>query len=172
MSIGAIGAFILINGTPITFVETVLNLLGKDATLTGRSVLWDYAMLAIPQNPFFGIGFLAYWDSPMTTAAGLQYEMQQDLRMFHNVYIEITVALGFVGAALFVLTFIQQIFRAIFYFTQRGTYLSAFPFIFLVWVSMLSMSENPIFGVLPMQFILACVAVTSFAGPHVMQPKV
>ena len=165
LSLAAMGGLVWISGSQIEVVDSILALLGKDATLTGRSVLWDYAKLAIPQNPVLGMGFLAYWDSPMTTAAGLQYEMQQELRMFHNVYIEITVALGFVGASLFVATFAQQIYRAILFFVGQQNFLSAFPFVFLVWVSMLSMSENPVFGVLPMQFLLATIVVASFARP-------
>ena len=170
MTIGSLGilfslvGFYLVSGVRIEIVDGILNLLGKDSSLTGRSVLWDYAMLAIPKNQWFGIGFLAYWDSPFTTAAGLQNEMQQDLRMFHNVYIEVAVALGFIGAMLFTLTLVQQILRSILYFIERDDYLSAYPFVFLVWIAALSMTENPIYGVLPMQFILATVVISSFAS--------
>ncbi|MDB5642322.1 MAG: O-antigen polymerase [Hyphomicrobiales bacterium] len=156
-------AMALMTNVQVDFINSVLGILGKDSTLTGRSILWDFGMLAIPEAPFLGMGFLAYWDSPVTTASMLQFTMQQDLRMFHNVYLEVAVACGLIGLALFVLTMLQQIIRAALYTTRHWNWIACWPLIFLVWAAMLSMTENPIFGVLPLQFILAAGAVASFA---------
>lgn len=157
-------ALLLMTDVQVSIVNSVLGMLGKDSTLTGRSVLWDFAMLAIPENPLLGLGFLAYWNSPLTTVSMLQFTMEQDLGMFHNVYLEVTVACGFVGLTLLVLTLLQQIMRATIYAVRHRDWVSCWPVIFFVWVSMLSTSEQPIFGVLPLQFVFAAIGVVISPG--------
>ena len=38
-----------------------LQFLGKDATLTGRTFLWDRASKMMEENPFLGVGLQAFW---------------------------------------------------------------------------------------------------------------
>ena len=39
----------------------LLDLMGKDATLTGRTLLWAHALQLIPQHPLLGYGYQAFW---------------------------------------------------------------------------------------------------------------
>src|SRR3546814_12636368 len=43
-------------------VEIALDALGKERTLTGRSILWEYAMTQIEMQPWLGNGFDAFWN--------------------------------------------------------------------------------------------------------------
>ena len=40
---------------------TVLNFLGKDVRMTGRTWIWEWADMAIKERPMLGFGYQAYW---------------------------------------------------------------------------------------------------------------
>ncbi|MEO2075933.1 MAG: O-antigen ligase family protein [Bacillus sp. (in: firmicutes)] len=42
------------------FSYLIVDVLGKDLTFTGRTILWDLALSKIPQKPLFGFGFTKY----------------------------------------------------------------------------------------------------------------
>lgn len=160
--VGALGLLMVASGQTDP-VESVFQLLGKDDTLTGRSILWEFGMQSIADHPVLGVGFQAYWASPGSSAAYLVFVIDQELEMFHNVYVEVTVALGFVGLALFVSGMAQQIWRSLVYLIRQGTAISCWPFLFMVWIAMLCTTENPIFGNSHLQFIFAMTAAATYA---------
>jgi exopolysaccharide production protein ExoQ len=85
----------------------LLDSMGKDATLTGRTMLWAHAMQLIPQHPLFGYGYQAFWQRNSVEAESLWYEFHVDGRYgfhFHSTYIETTIELGYIGAAALVAT--------------------------------------------------------------------
>src|SRR2546427_1235891 len=74
-------------------VETI----GRDLTLTGRTALWDHA-LGMTADPLFGAGYESFWD---------REEVQKTWRTewgrpnhAHNGYLEVFLNLGWVGVAL------------------------------------------------------------------------
>ncbi len=74
----------------------LLQMLGKDPTLSGRTVIWDLAADAIGERPLHGYGFM----SP--TYGNFVYELyaQTFVRDPHNMYLDIVLALGGVGLLL------------------------------------------------------------------------
>ena len=90
-------------GLNIGALDLLLGAFGKDATLTGRTYLWAEGMAAARENPFFGVGYQAYWVQGFAEAERLWDEFYIGSRSgfhFHNTYIEILVELGFVGLLL------------------------------------------------------------------------
>lgn len=79
----------------------VLEALGKDRTLTGRTLLWQFGFASFAEEPILGLGYKAYWESPATTSAYLIYWFGQAIWTFHNNALEVAVAFGAVGLALF-----------------------------------------------------------------------
>lgn len=76
----------------------VLEEMGKDATLTGRTAIWDL-VLSLSGNPLFGTGFESFW------LPG--WRLDKIWRMYwwhpneaHNGYIEVYLNLGLIGGAL------------------------------------------------------------------------
>lgn len=91
----SIGAFIYSGG-----IDLVLGAFGKDSTLTGRTYLWQQGYAAAMQNPFFGVGYQAYWVQGFSEAERLWDEFYILTRAgfhFHNTYIETAVELGLFG---------------------------------------------------------------------------
>ena len=92
----------------------VLPLLGKEATLTGRTVLWDAAMVSFPKHPFLGVGFQAFWQVGNWPAEQLWLYSHIPGKSgfhFHNTYLQILVDLGLVGLFALVATFAVIIAR-------------------------------------------------------------
>lgn len=80
---------------------TVLAAAGKDATLTGRTELWQVASRVWADNPLLGVGYGAFWAAPEFANARLitQHAGAVTSVSFHNFILEILVGTGLPGLA-------------------------------------------------------------------------
>jgi exopolysaccharide production protein ExoQ len=107
VSIGASPLFLLGDYIAGALQNFSTDVLGKDATLTGRTYIWQRAQELIAEHPYLGRGYGAFWRQGNTDAEGIWRFAGIDARAgfnFHNDYIEWTVALGYLGLAAFILT--------------------------------------------------------------------
>ena len=89
--------------------QVILRALNKDATLTGRTMMWDKADHWIANSPTIGYGFRAFWASESADSIGiLHFFSLIDPRVFqlHNTVKEILVDTGWVGLGAFMTTVI------------------------------------------------------------------
>jgi len=105
-------------GTPIGLLAAavvsqiwvpVVELVGRDPTLTGRTLLWEWGFGAITERPVLGWGFFGYFNSEYG-ALPSRYTYQfweYDIPHFHNSYVQTGVDLGLLGLLilLFVLSY-------------------------------------------------------------------
>ncbi len=92
--------------TPIT---SILNAFGKDATLTGRTALWDYAIVQIRQEPLLGVGTGGFWTpyDGLSDASRIYTENHKAKSAsfsFHNSYYEVAVHQGLIGLGILIVT--------------------------------------------------------------------
>lgn len=91
------------------FQDSVLEMLGKDPTLTGRTDIWAAVIADIWQRPWLGWGFLAFW-SPLNPAAA---EIADTFHWFvpqaHNGLLEMLVNLGVIGTVLLICFWIRNV---------------------------------------------------------------
>ncbi len=80
---------------------------GRDATLSGRTYLWDYAIQYIMDSPFKGYGFSSFWE---TKGVLIQYFLLYDATSSHNSYLDLILELGVVGFAIMMVMIYQIIF--------------------------------------------------------------
>jgi O-antigen ligase len=122
--------------------EVILGLLGKDATLTGRTKIWAAVLNAIHKRPLLGYGYGAVWSETdiwgplahIVEEAGFKPEHA------HNSWLEQWLGLGLVGLTAWSLYYAITLARAIWaVFTSRGA-LVVFPF--LMVYSLISLSES------------------------------
>ncbi len=118
--LGGITLFGLFIGLLVVFwfdvgdFSTLLNSVGKDTTLTGRTELWDAAKTSIASHPILGVGYQAYWQVGSWGAEELwkiSYVTNKTGYHFHNTYLEVAVDLGFVGLSIFLLTLVAFVAR-------------------------------------------------------------
>ncbi|WP_165727336.1 O-antigen ligase family protein [Pseudoalteromonas sp. 31A1] len=106
--------FSLINGS---FNEFMYNI-GKDPTLTGRTLLWERGGHLIAERPLLGVGFqsLFYIGNNVAEDIWAIHHVPSGAGFnFHNMYVDISVELGLLGLFLY-LIFITMIIRKIFNF--------------------------------------------------------
>jgi exopolysaccharide production protein ExoQ len=82
----------------------VLETVGRDATLTGRTSIWDDA-LALAGNPIGGAGFESFWLGPRLDILWAKYWWHPNEA--HNGYLEVFLNLGWVGVALMTIIIIR-----------------------------------------------------------------
>jgi exopolysaccharide production protein ExoQ len=83
--------------------ELVLGAFGKDATLTGRTYLWQQGIEAAREAPVVGIGYQAFWVQGFAEAERLWSAFFIGTRSgfhFHNTFIAVTVETGAIGCLL------------------------------------------------------------------------
>jgi O-antigen ligase len=79
--------------------ELALGFLGRDATLTNRTAVWQ-ALETFAVNPFVGTGFMSFW-----TGARLEQVWRllgPGINQAHNGYLEQYLNLGYIGVAFIV----------------------------------------------------------------------
>lgn len=103
--------FNIVSEDPFAFM---LNSVGRDSTLTGRTDVWEEMILYIQDHPFFGVGYNGFWK---TGRDGLSSEVLQYLNwspgQAHNGYLDIINELGFFGLAFFLLLLMQTLSRVV-----------------------------------------------------------
>ncbi len=73
--------------------------MGADATFTGRSSIWQFALEKLAATPWRGYGFESFWEAPVVRQAeNPSYYLDWDVRGIvhaHNGYLDIAIAMGF-----------------------------------------------------------------------------
>jgi exopolysaccharide production protein ExoQ len=115
--IGALLVLLVVAGTlalgyGTQILDLVLSLSNKDATLTGRTDLWEVAGKIIARNPLWGVGYRAFWIQGNAPAEELWAQFGISTRSgfnFHNTYISNAVEIGYVGVVLEVIAVLAAI---------------------------------------------------------------
>jgi len=77
-----------------------LTMLGKDATLTGRTDIWAAILRQAGAHPWLGFGYAAFWEKTSVPAAFVRAETGWKVPSAHNGWLDMLVQLGGVGVAL------------------------------------------------------------------------
>jgi O-antigen ligase len=96
-----------------TLLAPVMGLTGKDATFSGRTVIWSIVKDHIRYAPYLGTGYGAYWLGPMPGSPSYIFVpvMYFYPTEAHNGYLDIVNDLGLVGLVallLFIFWYIKQ----------------------------------------------------------------
>ncbi len=80
------------------YLTTILELLNRDPTLTGRTLLWSWAVNVISEQPVLGWGYLGYNGSYLAGNVAETYVQFENYNVphFHNSYLQVLVEGGLV----------------------------------------------------------------------------
>ncbi|MGB3512761.1 MAG: O-antigen ligase family protein [Microcoleaceae cyanobacterium] len=153
----SISGFIIITNNLETIV---VDALGKDITLTGRTPLWSYLFAEkIPKRPWLGYGFHGFWqpwrgaDNPAANHISGELRMPSGSGYWnpphsHNGFVEIILDLGLIGFAAFALSFFTVLVQVMQYLTdpqQRESILElVLPLLLLIFVVFPNLTEIPL----------------------------
>jgi exopolysaccharide production protein ExoQ len=154
----AVAAISLAN---VSLSDGVLNAIGKDSTLTGRTLLWDKAFQSFEAQPWLGIGYLSYWYSPQSDAAEIWILTGQELMSFHNIYLDRLVDVGIVGLTLFLAGLVLIISRCIGLIARQKSITWIWSLTFVAFLCALGLSEYPMFWNSDLQLVLSIIAAAT-----------
>lgn len=81
--------------------DLLFDLVGKDATLTGRTDIWASLLRRVQERPWQGYGYAAFWQDPMGPAWYIRNEIEWEAPTAHNGWLDLLVQLGWIGLGLF-----------------------------------------------------------------------
>jgi O-antigen ligase len=93
--------------------DSVLDMIGKDPTLTGRTDLWAYLIPYISERPVLGWGLLAFWSPVNPVANGISSLLGWSVTEAHNGLLEMLLEVGIVGTMLLVFLWARNVVLAL-----------------------------------------------------------
>lgn len=141
--------------TQIEFMSLLLDAVGKDATMTGRTDIWYLAWPYITDRFWLGYGYDAFWQP------GFPWFSQFEARLYyrpyhsHNGVLEFWIACGLIGVVAVLLVFFATMLRAALLAIGDATRPeAAFPLIFLVCLALRNITEAAMVGANSSQWII------------------
>ncbi len=101
---GAIGAMI--------YFDEVLKIVGKSATLTGRTDVWRVVLEAIRHRPILGYGY-GFWEEPSLARNNIWLELNWAPPHAHSGWLDVMLQLGIVGLSITIVMWLVSLSRAI-----------------------------------------------------------
>ena len=123
-------------GWALVNFDEAAAVLGRNATLTGRTGLWQFAFSAVMKRPVFGYGYEGFWQIYGEDAKAVAGWVAPHA---HNGYLQLTLNLGFVGLVMFVLGYIR-VFRQALRLTKQQITGAYWPLLFLSFFAIYSIT--------------------------------
>lgn len=131
-AIGAVVAGLCALGALLVVLnlDRVLGILGRNATLTNRTGIWEAIAHEAAKRPLFGYGWDSVWGSGRSPGTEINDGFSYQINHAHSIYFELWLVLGFVG-----LGFLLASLLLIFGFAARGVLVGISPSPML-WLSL------------------------------------
>lgn len=126
----------------IVLYPRLAPLLGRDATLTGRTAIWAQVLHAVGLRPWLGYGYDAFWRGLRGPSLQVSASVHFIVVHAHNGFLEILLELGIAGLVLFLLSWLQA-WRQLWEVWKRGEIgRLAWPLALLVLIVIYDLDEN------------------------------
>ena len=124
--------------------DSLLDLVGKDVTLSGRTDIWSYVWDQIQLRPWFGYGLAAFWDGYNGPSGYIQLAMRIAVIYAHNGFLDIWLSVGFIGLAVFVLGFLNTTVQSLTLLRKTNSPEGFWPLLFLTYILLSNLTEGTI----------------------------
>lgn len=81
----------------VQYTDDILEVLGKDATLTGRTETWSMAWDNVLDRPLLGYGYRVFWTDKSPARLAAVESWRDKISHSHNTYLDLALDLGFFG---------------------------------------------------------------------------
>jgi O-antigen ligase len=154
--------------------DVVLGLLGKDATLTGRTQIWAAVMRQIQLRPALGYGYAAIWDEDLGSWGPLAWIIHDAgfrPHHSHNSWLEQWLAMGYVGLAAWIAFFGQTLAaNVVALYREKGAYL-ALPYFVVYAITSLSESIAVQYNDMRWTIFVALAVKLALPDPKPVRPS-
>lgn len=121
------------------------ELVGRDATLTGRLDFWPRFVEMIEIRPWLGYGYNAFWAGETSAAERLREMMGwKEIAHAHNGFLEVGLDLGLMGMAIFGLGLVLTFIKAIKLHSMTRSFQIYWLLTYLTFILMVNLTESAI----------------------------
>lgn len=124
-----------------TMFDELVVLLGRDPTLTGRTVIWEAVLGGIASRPLHGYGVGALWHEGVDATADMWQLAGFPFYHAHNGYLDITAQAGVIGLALAMAVVLRAAVNGIRSFASHPTAARLWPILIVGVVCVYNFSE-------------------------------
>jgi len=151
----------------LAFPEPIFQILGRDATLTGRTDLWTMLRPVISSRPILGYGYAAFWTSlyPEVLSVWMGTGRHQ-IPVADNGYIDLWLSLGALGVWAFVYVFARSFRYAIDYIRSEAGFIGLWPITYLCIFAADNMCESALLTRGTFPFLVFAILTTSLSMNH------
>lgn len=125
-------------------VDFIFHILGRNATLTGRTFLWQEVWGMIQKHPWLGYGYDSFWLGKEGPSNSIWQIVRWTPDNAHNGYLDLWLQLGFFGVVFFAVSFITNLFKAITLIRRENSWIEVFPLLFLIFMAIHNITESTI----------------------------
>src|SRR5512134_769809 len=126
----------------------ITTILGRDPTLTKRTVIWAFALQMIEARPLLGYGYGVFWDSVGSVAGVVNA---------HNGYLTVILDLGFVGALIFAVLLARTSWQCCSIVMSSPMFVATWPAAVLLGLIVNNITEAELFSPNGVQWFLLIV---------------
>lgn len=170
---------ILMGGTAVVWVldnaQILLNTLGRDATLTGRTEIWPAVIESARQRPLLGYGYGGFWlgwegeSSKLWLRTAALFGAQNiGPSHAHNGFLDLWLNLGLLGVSMFVLSLLRGFSRAVTWARSTRTVEGFWPLAYLTLILIYASADFPILTHNSIWWVLYVAVVLSVSNKAVL----
>ena len=134
--------------------DFLLQLVGADARLTGRTGTWSAVWTAIQDHPWFGYGFEAFWRGIYGPSLEVWQATGYKTPHSHNGFLDLLLDLGLVGLVAFVAAYLIVLPRALEALRVGKGSARMFPFVYLALLVFYNLSESSLVSRRSLEWLL------------------
>jgi exopolysaccharide production protein ExoQ len=140
-----------------------LSMIGRDATLSGRTDVWREVTRSIAGHPWLGYGFQSFWNGTVGESGRIILTLKWNFGYAHNGFLEVLLQLGVVGLAIVAYLVCKGLKDALFCFRYSSQ--SGVPwYIGLLFLTILYNLDEETFlfphQIVSLFFLLACCGLS------------
>jgi exopolysaccharide production protein ExoQ len=124
--------------------DSFFSSLGKDATFSGRTDIWQYVWDQIQLKPWLGYGMTAFWNGLEGPSSYVQYAMRIPVIYAHNGFLDLWLSIGIVGLGIFLVSFVVTTVQSLALLRQTNTPEGFWPLLFLSYILLSNLAEGTI----------------------------
>jgi exopolysaccharide production protein ExoQ len=126
--------------------DTLLEAVGKDPSLTGRTYFWSYLWETIEKRFWLGYGFDSFWNGLDGPSAYIWRAARWKVPDAHNGFLELWLNLGFVGVSVFAVGYVLNLLKAIATIRKYKTPVGMLPLLYLTFMVLVNLAESSLLG--------------------------
>jgi exopolysaccharide production protein ExoQ len=150
----------------LAFPETIFQVLGRDATLTGRTDLWSKLLPVIADRPVLGYGYAAFWTGSNAEVLNVWIGAGRLVPIADNGYIDLCLSLGAAGLALFLGVFTGAFRKAMEYLRSEPGFVALWPVTYLCIFAADNICESALLTRGTFPFLVFAIVTTSLGLSH------